>query len=403
MKTTKANLPRLTNRSIQLLVLMCLALGYGLWHHDITIIHLSLFCGIVLVISYGLSYYNFNALSLERILPERLFSREEFKVKLKIYNQKRNFNSYCIDIEDELLGNGRFATTVNQNGISPIEKAPLLIAETPASYTSETSALSFFRRRGAYSSFNCHLSSKFPFGLFLREAEIELSSQILVYPSPASPPQLKQLFANGQGTGNDSSNIRRDSVGEFKGLREFSHGDPMKLIHWPLSARYQQLVVKEFEPSTPEKLVIIFHSFQPAGHPQMHSPEYTLRLLSGMFLHLHETGTEFDFIASFNDWESMKVSESPDELDDVMESLSRADIQGLSNLTPLVELLDDMPEDDRRIVILSNTSCKYWKNLLGNRNSLICLDNRMKIPIPEQKMNKVRLKNERKKFEHLKA
>jgi uncharacterized protein (DUF58 family) len=192
---------------------------------------------------------------------------------------------------------------------------------------------------------------------------------------------LQQILAIGQGIGNDSDHYRREGTGEFRGLREFSHGDPVKLIHWPLSARFQNLVVKEYDPVAPEELIIVFHSYWQGTSATMTSPEYALQLLAGMFALLHDNGTEFSFYSSFNSWDEVRVNDDPETMEGAFESLARADITPLSSLEPLTDLMDELPEDDRRVVIFSNTPKKHWQQHLGENHSLICLDCKLELDL----------------------
>jgi len=101
-------------------------------------------------------------------------------------------------------------------------------------------------QRGGFSLGPTRLTSGDPFGLFRMEQIVPESDTLVVlpmiYPIEAfiSPPGM---LTGGQV-------IRRKAIDitpHAAGVREYVHGDPMKRIHWPLTARRGELIVKEFE------------------------------------------------------------------------------------------------------------------------------------------------------------
>ncbi len=375
----RRSLPRPTVRG-KLLILAGLA-GLGAWLRfgDIAVLQFSLFLAFVLLASFLAAIVNFHGLSLRRELPGQVFAGERFAVRLRLANAKTRLDSYCLELEDELLGNGGYLEARADSLVNSQTAGPLAAVEIPANSQAELSALTLFRKRGIHRSFRYRLASTFPFGLFRQSFEGVLDTELTVYPKPLFPPVLKHVFAAGLGSEDAPRQLSKDCLGEFKGLREFTSGDPLKLVHWPLSARFRQLVVKEFEPSTPEEIVLAFHSYQPPGSFVARSPERALQILAGFFLHLQRTGSEFDFIASFNDWENIRVSSDPAALEQALLTLAMARMHTVNDLTPLLELLDAMPEGSRRIIVLSNTPCEHWRRLLGRRDSMLCLDNRLRV------------------------
>jgi uncharacterized protein (DUF58 family) len=44
---------------------------------------------------------------------------------------------------------------------------------------------------------------------------------------------------------------------EFHGIREYQHGDSLRHVHWPSTARHGSLVVREFERDRPARLAVV--------------------------------------------------------------------------------------------------------------------------------------------------
>ena len=228
------------------------------------------------------------------------------------------------------------------------------------------------RHRGIFRKFQYRVTSSFPMGLFMNSMSGAADADIIVFPHPAEPPIFDRLFAPGLGAGSEQQHILRELYGEFNGLRPFYHGCPLRLVHWPLSARYQELVVKDFEPESSDRIVIAFHSFSEKGK-KMKSPEYALRILSGMFLHLHRSVTSFSFIASFNDWDEIVV-DSYKTLTDVLTSLSCAEVNPLGDIRPLLEILERKERENCRVIVFSNTPRRQWEPEMEGVSSAVCLD-----------------------------
>jgi uncharacterized protein (DUF58 family) len=85
-----------------------------------------------------------------------------------------------------------------------------------------------------------------PFGLFQVGKVFEATSELLVYP-PTVPLSSFGLPMGELPGGSLTERRTFHSTPNAAGIREYLPGDPMNRIHWPMSARAQKLMVKEFE------------------------------------------------------------------------------------------------------------------------------------------------------------
>jgi len=130
-------------------------------------------------------------------------------------------------------------------------------------------ARTWLDRRGGYRLGPTRLTSGDPLGLFRTERMFPAEHSLVVLPmiyeinSFVSPPGL---LPGGQV-------IRRkalDITPHASGVREYVPGDPMKRIHWPTTARREQLIVKEFE-QDPHAEVWLFLDAQRIVHAEKDS------------------------------------------------------------------------------------------------------------------------------------
>ena len=102
------------------------------------------------------------------------------------------------------------------------------------------------RRRGLNTIGSLAMVSSDPSGLFRMECRFGRSQSILVYPSTV---ELSRAVVPGQATGGEIG-----EAGQFIGhspvvsnVREYIPGDSLTHVHWPTTARKDQLMTKEFE------------------------------------------------------------------------------------------------------------------------------------------------------------
>jgi len=101
-------------------------------------------------------------------------------------------------------------------------------------------------RRGPLPSFACVVSTRFPFALFEKSAEVIPSERgLIVYPEPgrregASPRETIGGHAGGKAAGGKEGT-------SIRGVRAHIPSDPVRDIHWKVSARLGKWMVKERE------------------------------------------------------------------------------------------------------------------------------------------------------------
>ena len=94
-------------------------------------------------------------------------------------------------------------------------------------------------RRGRYKAPRFYLETRYPFGLVRCWSWVELTSSILVYPRPKSPPSDACIASDDA----DGAYFRRAALrDELWELKPYEQGESLKHLHWPS-------VAKGFDPS----------------------------------------------------------------------------------------------------------------------------------------------------------
>jgi uncharacterized protein (DUF58 family) len=112
-------------------------------------------------------------------------------------------------------------------------------------------------RRGIVTAVTAELNGAGPLGLmpWSRRLVLALKQRLDVGPVPASVgvDELAGLAA-GADNGRSQGSPGHDS---FKGIRMYAPGDPIRRVHWPATARWGELMVKEMEDPAAAELHIV--------------------------------------------------------------------------------------------------------------------------------------------------
>lgn len=125
-------------------------------------------------------------------------------------------------------------------------------------------------RRGLVTTLRLEVRSGSPVGLFWwkRTYEVDLDRPLEVGPRPRETP-IPRLASSVLGGERD----RRTAAAPadlVRSVREYTAGDPIKLVHWPASARAGELVVKELESPDRPALAIAVDLRAPASAAEEH-------------------------------------------------------------------------------------------------------------------------------------
>jgi uncharacterized protein (DUF58 family) len=179
--------------------------------------------------------YNLKGLTPELLPPAEIFAGSAAMFRLRLHNDKRYLPSFLIRIECE---NGQGVTMPVVDRGSSNESVVLLT----------------FPRRGFTRIGIVSISSPFPVNFFTRFWKFKIDEQFIVFPG------LVPGVSNGDGLEERlaGSNIRQDrgQDGELERIAGYSGREPLRVIHWKLSARSNDLLVKEFGRQSVPPLVI---------------------------------------------------------------------------------------------------------------------------------------------------
>jgi len=201
-----------------------------------------------LVLSGVLSEAALRRIDVRRRLPRELFAEAPVPVALEVENAQRRVPSYAIVVED-LAGEDLADAT-------PLGRVFFL--RLPPGARQQRAYLLSAPRRGPLRFAGFRVSTRFPFGLFLKSLLIEAPGETLVYPA-LDPVRAAPLGGSGRNLGESRS--RSEGRGtEAAGLRDFRPGDSARSVHWRASARRGLLLVRDREREEKPELDVLLRT-----------------------------------------------------------------------------------------------------------------------------------------------
>ena len=189
-----------------------------------------------MAISGWLGQQNLRNLSLSLVLPPEIFVGQQTLIGVRLQNRRRRLPAFLIRVE---LG----------------EEKPLFSQVNAAGHEDRSLLLSF-HKRGHHQIDSLWLGSCFPINFFVRSLRISLNQTLVVFPQPLPSPVPA---ANGQSDHRQrQASVNRGDSGDLRSIHDYQGGEPLKSIHWKLSARHNNFKVKQQEGLSAQPVIIDF-------------------------------------------------------------------------------------------------------------------------------------------------
>ena len=239
-------------------VLTGLLLLAGLLMASLPLFALALALGLVALISRLWGHYCLAGVEYRRRFSQsRAFFGEEIELTVEVANRKLLPLAW-LEVEDELpaelaLLQGRVTTSHKPLRVLLINLFALRWYErVRRRYRLRCAA------RGYHAFGPAVMRSGDLFGFGRREQVVSAEDHLLVYPRVVPLAQLGLPAADPFGDRHTRQWLFEDPL-RTVGVREYVPGDSPRRIHWPATARTQQLQVKVFEPTTTYQVVVFLN------------------------------------------------------------------------------------------------------------------------------------------------
>lgn len=165
------------------------------------------------------------------VTPITVQAGDDVRVRLTVANRRR-LPLPMTTLEDPIPGLGTAAATLSGLRSSSSAAVPYRIAA---------------RRRGVYTLGPVVATTRDPLGLAERARTVGPRDHLVVHP------RIERLSGLPSGLGRDpaTEQARPDLLGrsgeDFYTIREFRHGDDLRRVHWPTTARRDELMIRQLE------------------------------------------------------------------------------------------------------------------------------------------------------------
>jgi uncharacterized protein (DUF58 family) len=201
----------------------------------------------LIVISGIMSESTLRKVHVKRNLPRHVFRGVSAPARLKIENTKRFFSSYSFNVKE-----------AKTDGVGGVEAEPFYTLKLGASKTTHGVSRYTFSRRGVFKLKALELTTRFPFGLFVKGRKVEAPEEVVVYPR-IRPLKHDEATA---GISPSASSVSRKGTGtQLHALRDYTLWDDSRFIYWKSAARTRKLLTKEFEEEKERKFLILFENY----------------------------------------------------------------------------------------------------------------------------------------------
>ncbi|MCK5844260.1 MAG: DUF58 domain-containing protein [Victivallales bacterium] len=157
------------------------------------------------------------------------------------------------------------------------------------------------RLRGIFPIRRIKLIGGDPAGLFSRVKRFKMGAEIKIYPQTF---RLNSLQLQSRNKIKSSTNGRAIGISgdgqDIFGVREYRHGDPVRMIHWKASARQHKLVVKEFESMRLDRVTLLLDtSAKSVGDDEFDNNfEFLVKTTASIMRHLAGMYCQLSFLSA---------------------------------------------------------------------------------------------------------
>ncbi|WP_236026402.1 DUF58 domain-containing protein [Geomonas azotofigens] len=181
-----------------------------------------------------LGWLNIRGIALSVHLPDEVYAGTDTFLSVKLHNRKRYLPSFLIRVS---VAGGTTS---------------FLLVDRKRPQTG--SLLVSFAARGPLQLPDASISSPFPVNFFIRAASLPVHQACTVFPAPRP---LPVPAPGGKPDAGEATAVAAAGYdGELAKISDYRGGEPLKLIHWRLSAKHEELKVKELSASAAEPLLL---------------------------------------------------------------------------------------------------------------------------------------------------
>jgi len=221
--------------------------------------------------------------------------------------------------------------------------------------------------RGKYLCGEIEVISQDPFGLFQLRRSFLSSREFTVFPRtellPDLSPQLSNLPSDAKST-HRSDHITTDSAT----IRTYRSGDSPRRIHWPYTAKMNNLMVKEFEAgvSAESWVVMDMHNQSHVGEDTIdNSEELAVTVASSLINKLTSLSIPVGLTANSDSYYKFRPDRNTAHMQNIMQSLASIRANGRIRLSHFIYDLEHQLNRFSSLIVITPSTRTDWIDALA--------------------------------------
>ena len=219
----------------------------------------------------------------------------------------------------------------------------------------------YLARRGIYRTGRIRVTARDPFGLFRLERTFLNDQPYTVLPATVPLPDLDQRFAN---LPSDSAFSRRTPAitPESSAVRDYAHGDSLRRIHWPYTARMGKLMVKEFDIGVSAQAWVLLDMERRShvGEPPDNTEELAVTVAASLIQHWDQAAVPVGLAANASELWMLPPDRRPAQLGSLMETLAGMHADGTISLERFVYDLRHHLSGFNTLMVITSSQQPEW-------------------------------------------
>jgi uncharacterized protein (DUF58 family) len=194
--------------------------------------------------------------------------------------------------------------------------------------------------RGCFRLGDLRLASAYPFGIvqFSKWITVE-PAEVLVFPKIVELSRLPEPLTAGATTWGNLRLPQKGGRDEYTAVREYSRGDELNRIHWPVSARHQHLMVREYEKTDRPVMLVVLDCSQNfnVGRAPATTFEFAVSIAASMIRCASREGIPCILATRSDRWRELAIQPRRPDLYALYELLARLNGDSRHPYRPVVQ------------------------------------------------------------------
>lgn len=227
-------------------------------------------------------------LSVRRMVPDVLVAGQPFVIRYAVTNTRRWGTARCVHLLDELPLGGPLARP--EAFVPSVRPGETVALDVPA----------FSAARGRLRFSTIRLSSRFPFGAFVKSSTLLREYEAAVFPALGQMVgEVSATSRSSDASGGGAGPARTAGDEEFYGVREYRAGDNPRRIHWRRSARTGQLMIREMARTYERQLWCVLNTrVDPEDREQVERLEHVISCAATVICATLERGAKVGLLCN---------------------------------------------------------------------------------------------------------